>query len=147
MGEKIRHEFDDCVRRGKIKKFPGAKTLSGKEISVAENDLLVACEGLKNNQWKWSTIQAYYSMFHTSRALLYSEGYREKSHYCLRIALEILFVGQGRIDEKFIDAFQSAKIMRENADYEENFSESGAHKLVNIAREFLDEARKILGKT
>jgi len=144
MGAKLDAQFKECLDKGKIKRFAGAKSLSAKELSIAENDLNVAKAGLKNEQWKWSTIQAYYSMFHTARALLYSGGYREKSHYCLRISLEVLYVATGKLDEKFVDAFQTAKMMRENADYEDSFSEIGASKLVAIAQEFLKEAKNIL---
>ena len=31
-------------------------------------------------------------MFHSARALLYSKGYREKSHYYLLVAMHALFV-------------------------------------------------------
>jgi len=144
MGERIEREFEKCSKEGKIKKISGAKGLSVKELRVAESDLSAAKQGLKSEQWKWCTIQAYYAMFHAARALLYSEGYREKSHYCLRIAVEALFVSTGKISEKFIDALQTAKQMRENADYEENFSEVGAKKLVQLTEEFLEEAKKIL---
>lgn len=144
MGERVAREFKKCSKEGKIKKFSGGKGLSSKELKVAESDLSAAEEGFKLAQWKWCTIQAYYSMFHTARALLYSAGYREKSHYCLRIAVEALFVSTGKIGGKFIDALQIAKQMRENADYEENFSEIGARKLIKLAEEFLSEAQKIL---
>jgi len=144
MGERLEREFEKCSKEGKIKKFSGAKGLSAKELKVAEADLSAAKKGLEGEQWKWCTIQAYYSMFHAARALLYSEGYREKSHYCLRIAVEALFVSTGKISEKFIDGLQTAKQMRENADYEENFSEVGARKLVTLAEEFIKEADQIL---
>ena len=144
MAERLALEFQRCAKEGKIKEFSGAKGLFTKELKVAESDLSAAKKGFESEQWKWCTIQAYYSMFHTARALLYSKGYREKSHYCLRIAIEALFVSTGKLNEKFIDALQTAKQMRENADYEENFSEVGARKLVKLAEEFIVETKKIL---
>lgn len=138
MGKEIARRFEECLKKGKLKKISGAKKLCEKELRVAGCDLEAAQGGINNKQWKWSTIQAYYSMFHAARALLFSAGYREKSHHCLRVALEVLFVNTGKIPEKFVDAFQTAKTMRENADYEEDFSETGARKLVSIAEDFLD---------
>lgn len=49
-----------------------------------------------------------------------------------------------KFSEEHIDAFQTAKIMRENADYEENYSEVGANKLVKAAGDFLKVAKEIL---
>lgn len=144
MAKDVGHKFSDCVSRGKLKKFSRARSLVEKELRVAANDLETAQEGFMNKRWKWSTIQAYYSMFHTARALLHSEGYREKSHYCLMISLQALFVSTGKLPEKYVDAFHTAKTMRENADYEEEYSETGARKLVQIAEEFLTTSKAML---
>ena len=83
-------------------------------------------------------------MFHAARALIYSKGYREKSHYCLRVALEVLFVEPGRLDEKHVEAFQVGKVMRESADYEEEFTATGAKRIVDAAADFLKAAKAIL---
>lgn len=144
MAKAIDDKFEECLKKGKIKLFPSAADLCEKELKVAKDDLEVAISGLNDQRWKWCTIQAYYSMFHTARALLHSEGYREKSHYCLGVAIETLFVKTGNLAEKFIDAFQMAKVMRENADYNNEFSETGARKLAKIAEEFLLEAKKLI---
>jgi len=73
--------------------------LGEKELSIAQSDLSDAKAGFENQRSKWSTIQAYYAMFHTARALIYSRGYREKSHYCLAVALKSLFVDEGMFGE------------------------------------------------
>lgn len=101
------------------------------------------------NSWdqgkdKWATIQAYYAMFHTARALLYTHGYREKSHYCLIVAMRAIFVEKGLLDVRLVEAFQTAKALRENADYENEFSRESAKSLVDKADAFLARAREIL---
>lgn len=88
--------FNECLRKGRLRKIQDSERMITKELATAKEDLSVAKEGLKNNRWKWSTIQAYYAMFHAARALLYSHGYSEHSHYCLRIAVEALFVQKTR---------------------------------------------------
>lgn len=144
MAKGVTTQFEECLQKGRLKEFPGANRLCKKEIEIADKDFKAAQEGLGNGQWKWSTIQAYYSMFHAARALLYSAGYREKSHRCLIVAIGALFVKTGKIPERFVDAFYAAKEMRENADYEEEFSEIGARKLVAVAKEFVDTVRQLL---
>jgi uncharacterized protein (UPF0332 family) len=147
MGKGIKQKFEECLKAGRIRSLFGSSDLCEKELNVAEEDLNVASHGLDEQRWKWSTIQAYYSMFHSARALLYSEGYREKSHYCLGIAIEALFVETEKIDAKYVDALQMARAMRENADYNDEFSESGARKLVKIAKGFLKAARQQMKKS
>lgn len=144
MAKGVTTQFEECLQKGRIISFPDASRLCRREIEIANKDFKAAQEGLNSEQWKWSTIQAYYSMFHAARALLYSAGYREKSHRCLIIAVGALFIKTGKIPERFVDAFYAAKEMRENADYEEEFSEVGARKLVAVAKDFIDVAKQIL---
>lgn len=99
---------------------------------------------LKNNGFKWATIQSYYSMFHAARALVYSKGYGEKGHYCLYVALEELFVKEKRFDPIYSDSFLNAMMLRENADYKRTFSEESARVIIKSAEHFLQKAKKIL---
>ena len=92
----MNQEFKQCLESKKIVSFLRGTKLVKKELSVARSDLSDAKEGYENKRYKWSTIQAYYAMFHAARALIYSQGYREKSHYCLAVALRALFVDECR---------------------------------------------------
>lgn len=142
MGTKV--EFEKCLKKNNLRISADAKNWVKKELESAKSDLHEAEAGLERESYKWSTIQSYYAMFHAARALLYAKGYREKSHYCLRIAIEVLYVEPGDLSQHMINAFEVAKELRENADYESQFSESGAEKLVKAAQEFLQHARALL---
>ena len=136
-------DFKDCLKRGKIKKFSKAKSLIPKEFDSAKSDLKTAQDSLKRKNYKWATIQAYYSMFHTARTLIYSKGYRERSHYCLIVALKQLFVSEQLLDIRLVEAMQMAKTLRENADYDNEFSKSSAEALVEKAQSFLKKAEEL----
>jgi uncharacterized protein (UPF0332 family) len=139
------HEFSGCLRKNKIVKFAAAKTLVARELKVAQDDWKAASESLNDGDEKWATVQAYYAMFHTARALLYSKGYREKSHYCLIVAIKALFVADKLLDVTLVEAFGMAKVLRENADYDNEYSKESATSLVEKAKKFLIVGRKILG--
>ena len=111
------HEFKECLAKGKIKKFSPAIKLVPKELKSAQDDLKAAESSHKDQDYKWATVQSYYSMFHSARALIYSKGYRERSHYCLIVALRTFFVIKGLLDVSFIEAIQMAKVLRENSNY------------------------------
>ena len=75
MGENIESkEFEQCLKNGRIKKFPQAKILAEKEVKTAHDDLKIALESLTRGNAKWAIIQAYYAMFHAARALIFSSG-------------------------------------------------------------------------
>ena len=145
MGKSLENpEFKECFLKGKIKKFPSAVKLVSRELKSAQEDLKVAEISFKADNFKWATIQGYYSMFHSTRALIYSKGYRERSHYCLIVALRTFFVAGGLLDVSFIEAIQMAKVLRENADYENEFSKGSARNLLDKAKELLESANEIL---
>jgi len=85
-------------------------------------------------------------MFHSARALLFSKEFREKSHYCLYAALKELFVKTDELNDEYVENFRNAMVLREDADYRTKFSKSGANAVLKKANEFLNEAKKILGK-
>lgn len=101
--------------------------------------------GYEDQRYKWSTIQAYYTMFHAARALIYSRGYREKSHYCLAVALRALVVEEGQMEAHFVRDFLNAMSLREAADYEAKFSMDGAKAVIASAERFIEKASTVLG--
>lgn len=141
----MNEKFKQCLESGKIIPFSRGKRLVKKELSIARSDLSDAEAGFENRRYKWSTVQAYYSMFHTARALIYSRCYREKSHYCLAIALRALFVDEGLLEVQIARDFANAMSLREAADYESEFSEAGAQAVIVSAEKFIEKATAILG--
>ncbi len=140
----MNYRFERCLEEGKIVRIEKDKRIMQKEIDSAKYDLRMAEESLERKDFKWSIIKAYYSMFHAAKALLFSKGYREKTHFCLMIAVKELFVNTGKIEEKYLKNFREAMILREEADYEFKFSEDGAIETVENAKEFLNRIEDIL---
>lgn len=138
------YDFERCLEKKKLVKFDAEKSLIKKEIAAAESDLKDSQDVLKLGKPKLATITAYYSMFHAARALLYSKGYREKSHSCLRAAIKNLFVDRNLLESGFLDDYDTAKDLRENADYRSDFSKEGAEQLVANAKKFLTKVKTLL---
>ena len=83
-------------------------------------------------------------MFHAARALLYAKGYREKSHYCLSVALLELYVDAGELPLSLVKDFDRAMLLREGADYKGDFSAAGAREVINSAERFIAVANQLL---
>jgi len=130
------------VEERKLMRISIDRKLVLKEIEGAESDLEDAKDSLSRKKFKWATIQGYYSMFHATRALVYSKGFREKSHYALLIALKELYKNQ--LESELIQNFDEAMTLREEADYGLIFSEEGATSIVNNAEKFLNRVKEIL---
>jgi len=141
----MRAEFRACLRRKDIAPFKAAPSLVPKELGQAGHDLQAAKKSRDTGEYKWATIQAYYAMFHAARALLYARGYREKSHYCLSVALLELYVDAGNVPLSLVKDFDRTMLLREEADYKGAFSETGAREVIESAERFTAVAKQLLG--
>ena len=115
-----------------------------KEINEAKNDLDSCERSMQERNFKWAIIQAYYSMFHSFRALIFSKGYREKSHTCIKYAIESLFVDAGTLDNRLLQDFSYAMKIREGADYGSVYSEDSALELRNSASRIYNICKELI---
>jgi uncharacterized protein (UPF0332 family) len=138
----VRYRFDECLERGKIVKIPVDPALVVKELREAEADLIAAERSIADNQEKWAIIQGYYSLFHSLRSQVFSRGYREKSHRCLKYAVEALLVDEGVLAPEVLDHFSFAMDLREGADYGCIYNVESARIVVASARSVLEMVRK-----
>lgn len=137
-------EYGDCLKRGKIKPFSRGESLAPKELETAAFDLERAKKTYKDGDYKWATIQIYYSMFHSARALLYNKNLREHSHFCLIAAVKSLYVRTNQVPVYLLEELQEAKSLREDADYYNRWSQQGCKRLLESAKAFLDKVSEII---
>ena len=137
-------EFQECLNKGKIREFSRGKSLAKKELKTAGEDFIDAKDSFSREKYKWSTVQSYYAMFHSARALLYIKNYRERSHYCLIVALRALYTDKKLLSNTLVESLQRAKTLRENADYYDEWSREVAESLLKSAEKFLTATRKLI---
>jgi len=133
----MRYRFEECLERGKIVRISIDRALIEKELAEACADLIASERSLDDHSEKWAIIQGYYSMFHSLRSLVFAKGYREKSHRCLKYAVEALLVDAGKIDAGILDQFSYAMDVREGADYGCIYDLETARTVVTSARHLL----------
>src|SRR3989304_1849494 len=138
---RITPEITQLLAERKLLLMTPKRSMILKEIEGAQEDLKDATDSLQMKKFKWATIQAYYSMFHSARALLYSRGFREKSHYALFIAIRELFLND--LGRELISRFENGMELRQEADYGLKFSEAGAAETIGGAEGFLTKAKKL----
>jgi len=140
------YRFKKCLEKGKLIKISIDERRIKKEIDSALYDLKMSRDSLESKDFKWATVKAYYTFFHLGKALLFSKGYREKTHFCLMIGLKELLVNKGELDDTYLKNFEDAMNLREEADYDFKFSEEGARETVTNAKYFLNKTKEILGR-
>jgi uncharacterized protein (UPF0332 family) len=138
------NKFDKCLEEGKIVKFEASVEMIKKEIENAEYDLARAEESVLKGDSKWASVQAYYSMFHSAKALVFKKGYREKSHICLLIALRELYVRSREMDKDIVDQFEMCMDVRHEADYGLSHDEESARICIESAIKLLVSTKNFI---
>lgn len=137
-------DIQEAIEKRRIIEFADGPKLSAKELKIAKEDLQESKETLAKGKFKWATTQAYYALFHVSRALIYKKKYREKSHIQLAFAIKAFYIDEGLLPEDYYDNFIQAMDLREMADYKSKFSKEGAEKNIKIAEEAIKLAENLL---
>ena len=143
MGTRVSFKFRQLLEERRLVRIKPDRKLVLKEIEGAKSDLGTARKSLQDGNFKWAIIQGYYSIFHAARALVYSKGFREKSHYALLVAIQELF--RDELESFLIQGFGDAMNLRQTADYGLTFSKEGAINVIETAENFLLKTKEILG--
>lgn len=131
-------------RKGNIVQICIDYELIEKELKEARYDLESAENSIKSRNYKWAIVQSYYSMFHAFRGLLFSRGYKEKSHSGLKFAIKTLFVNYGVISDSIFSDFDSAMKAREMADYSYIYDEKIALSMIESTKKLISEVEGLL---
>ena len=141
MGTRVSFKFKRLLEERRLTRIKPDRKLVLKEIEGAKSDLETARKSLQDGNFKWAIIQGYYSIFHAARALVYSKGFREKSHYALLVAVQELF--RDELETSLIQGFEDAMNLRQTADYGLTFSKEGAINVIETAEKFLLKTKEI----
>ncbi len=133
---------NDCIEKGMLRKTSVSQGEVQHQIQIAADYLRKAGLVCKKETFDISFLCSYISIFHSARALLYSKGYKERSHFCL---FEF-------IREEFKDCKEILRLAEIGQNYRETrhmiqydgalCSEAGANEAINDAGNFLVTVKK-----
>ena len=85
-------------------------------------------------------------MFHSARAILFSDGYREKSHYCIARYLEEKYVKNKLLENKWVELYDHRRELRHESQYNVTFitSRTEAEKMLKTSKEFVKRMKTLL---
>jgi len=136
----------ECLEKELLSKTDPDMRKAKKSILAAERKLLLAEAELKSELYEGCFISAYASMFHAARALLFKDGYKEKSHYAIYVYLEEKY--SNKIQLKYINEFNNMRTERHNLMYGldeiQETSQQEAKTTTKIVKEFIEIIKKEL---
>jgi uncharacterized protein (UPF0332 family) len=134
----------DCIREGLIRKIPISVVRAKNSIVAAEKWLKEAKATFDAKAYNSSMMCSYLTMFHSARSILYRDGFREKSHYCIARYLES-YVTKGVLEEEWVNLLDHYREQRHRNQYDLNLyaSEVEAKDAIGAAERFLDRIKKL----
>ena len=119
-----------------------------KLLKKAQEDLKASEIMIENGIFRIAASRVYYAMFYIAEAILLTKGLIFTSHKGLISSFNKEFIKSGIFNMKFGRLLRDAFDIRQNSDYEivPDITESKTKELLLAAKEFLEEAKKYLGK-
>jgi len=137
--------YEDCFKQGLLRYVEPSKKKSEESIKQSEEWLNEAMINLKAGAFRSTLSSVYLSIFHAARAILFIDGVREKSHYCVGMYLE-KYVEQGLLEKEWVIIFDRMRSVR-HADQYSFYSTHTTEEIqsyISTAREFLERMKKLL---
>ncbi len=137
--------LEKCFAEGKLQTVPPSEEKAQNSILAAREYLDEAEQVVESKLYRLAMNGAYMAWFHAARALLFRDGIREKSHYCIEHYLRT-YVVSGKLEEKWVILFGRIRNKRDKNQYSFGPPESkdeldGA---LTLAGEFIDTIEKLL---
>ncbi len=139
-------KFEDCIKGNLLRKVPASEQKAERSIKKAKMWLSEARISIDNRGFNSAVMGAYLTMFHSARAILFSDGWREKSHACISRYLDEKYVKSGKLDKKWVQILDYQRNLRHEDQYNIVFysTEEEADKAIQSAELFLLEMEKLL---
>lgn len=136
----------DCFKKGLLKKTEKQPDLAKKDLRQATFFLKEAEELLHMKKKVMAALGLYNAFFHTTRALLFIDGIKERSHYCIARYVEETYIKEKKLETRYLDAFETMMSVRHNAQYstEEVTIDENLEQLHNICEEFTQKVEELL---
>jgi len=80
--------LDECYERGLLRKVAASNDKAMQSLAQAREWVIEAGYDCDAGSLRSALMAAYMGYFHAARAVLFRDGVREKSHYCIGVHLE-----------------------------------------------------------
>jgi uncharacterized protein (UPF0332 family) len=137
-----------CFEEGALRHVEPSKGKAFNSLAFAGEWLNEAATNLASGSYRSALASAYLAMFHAARAILFRDGIREKSHYCVGAYLET-YVDQGKLESQWVEVFDRLRSARHTDQYsfEARPTKEELEAKLNTAREFVSRMQKLLEET
>lgn len=137
--------LEECFEKNLLKRDRPDREKAMRSIAVAKDKLQSAKTLFDLKQFDMALVNIYSSMFHASRALLFRDGIKEKSHYGLYVYIKEEY--RDKIPLKFINELNVMRAERHEIFYgleKTEIKEIEVESLMYIAEAYIKLIEKLV---
>ncbi len=140
--------IDDCFERGLLRKVEPSRIKSEQSLHQAREWLSEAEKNLEADAYRSALSSAYLAVFHSARAVLFRDGVREKSHYCIGLYLQ-RYVEEGALEEDWPMLFDRMRSVRHADQYsfQSRPTDEEVSAGLDLAERFINRMERLLRDT
>jgi len=139
-------DVKDCFEQNLLSRITPSIGLAKKSIKQARSFLKDAEDLIKMKKDRIAVIALYNAFFHAARALLFRDGVKERSHFCVARYLEEYYVNRELIDIKFLNYLDSLRDLRHDVQYsvEEVEIEEDLKEVHTVCLSFIEAVERLV---
>lgn len=143
-----KYDYNDCIKENLLRTIPPSKEKARGSISAAQKWLEEAEKNFQSEAFNSSVMSSYLAMFHSARAILFFDGWREKSHYCVARYLEEKYVKKNWLELKWIELLDHYREVRHDDQYNVSFfaTKEEAENILDSAKKFVERMINLLNR-
>ncbi len=138
-------DIAECLQKGLLKKDKTSLEKAARSLEIAQTKAEKAKELARLGILDMAEVNAYSSMFHASRALLFRDGFKERSHYAIYVYLKEKY--ETMLEPKFMNELNVLRLERHEIFYgleEPKFDKNAIIKMIALVEEFIGAIKKII---
>jgi uncharacterized protein (UPF0332 family) len=139
--------ISDCFERGLLRNVDPSDEKAEASLVQAREWVTEAQKDLEIGAVRSALMAVYMGYFHAARAVLFRDGIREKSHYCIGVYLET-YVLSNRLEDEWVILFDHMRGLRQADQYslDARPTEQEAVLAIENAGRFIDRMELLIKK-
>ena len=140
-------DFEECLSAGLIKRITPSQNQAEEQFIKAQTLFEEAKESMKIENPNSTVIASYAALLDASRAIMFKDGYREKSHACVVKYLEAKYPDEIGMDTIYL--LDQYRDRRHKTLYSGSYypTMQEAEQMISFTEKFLEKIEKILKKS
>jgi len=138
-------DIKECLAKGLLKESVKDINKALRSIEISKNKVNRAIR-LKNKGFlEDAVVNIYSSMFHAGRALLFKDGFNEKSHYGLYVYIKEKY--KDKLEIRFLNELDALRIGRHEILYSlesTKINKGDVEDVISVAKDFTSAVEKLV---